>query len=106
MPSTYYTVTEQCLDIIMRFITENFDDNALNNAEQIDRHMFSKKNKAVQLKKERQGSTDFPYVCTYLLYDLEDSWTSQTAMYPLIIPVCGLSGDIHLDSSIPWCSPW
>ena len=69
MPLTHDIISEQCLDIIVRFITKDFDENPLNYAEQMDIHIVPKKNKNVQLKKDRQCSTDFPYACA--LYHLD-----------------------------------
>ena len=76
--TSHHIVTEQCLDIFMHLICKDLDDNPLNYAEQIDTLIVPNKNKNVQLKKERQGATDFLHVCA--LYHLEDSWNFWTRM--------------------------
>ena len=71
--TTHDTVSEEFLDIIMRFISKDFDHKPWNYAEQFDTHIAPKTNKAVQLKKERFNR--FAYACACAVYHVEDLWT-------------------------------
>ena len=68
--TTYDTVTKQFLDIMMSFISKDFDHKPWNYAEQFGTHIAPKKNDAVQLKKERINR--FAYACTCAVYHVED----------------------------------
>ena len=71
--TTHDTVTEQFLDIMMRFISKDFDHKPWNYAIQFGTHIAPKKNEAVQLKKERFNR--FAYACACAVYHVEDLWT-------------------------------
>ena len=75
--TTHDTVTKQFLDIMMHFISKDFDHKRWNYAEQFSTHIAPEKNEAVQLKKERFNR--LPMVVhaqctTWKIYGL--SWTS------------------------------
>ena len=70
---TYDTVTEQFLDIMMHFISKDFDHKPWNYAEPFGTHIAPKKNEAVQLKKERFNR--FAYSCACAVHHVEDLWT-------------------------------
>ena len=70
---THDTVTEEFLDIMMHFISKDFDHKPWNYAEQFGTHIAPKKNKSVQLKKERFNR--FAYACTCAVCHMEDLWT-------------------------------
>ena len=71
--TTHDTVTEQFLDVMMRFISKDFDHKPWNYAQQFGTHIAPKKNEAVQLKKERFNR--FAYACACAVYHVEDLWT-------------------------------
>ena len=68
--TTHDTVTKQFLDIMMCFISKDFDHKPLNYTEQFGTHIAPKKNEAVQLKKERLHR--FVYACACAVYYVED----------------------------------
>ena len=75
--TTHDTVTKQFLDIMMCFISKDFDHKPWNYAEQFGTHIAPKENEAVQLKKERFNR--FAYVCACAVYHVEDLWTLWTS---------------------------
>ena len=66
--TTHDTVTEQFLDIMMRFISKDFDHKPWNYAEQFGTYIAPKKNKAVQFKTERFNR--FALLAVYHVEDL------------------------------------
>ena len=71
--TTHDTVSQEFLDIIMRFISKDFDHKPWNYAELFATHIAPKTNEAVQLKKERFNR--FAYACACVVYHVEDLWT-------------------------------
>ena len=51
--SSHDTVLEQLIDVTMRLVSHDYDHKAWNYSDQFDRHIHPKKNRAVQLKKQR-----------------------------------------------------
>ena len=75
--TTHDTVTEQFLDIMMRFISKDFDHKPWNYAEQFGAYIAPKKNEAVQFKMERFNRFALlvhAQCTTWKIYRL--SWTS------------------------------
>ena len=70
--TTHDTVTKQFLDIMMCFISKDFDHKLWNYAEQFGTHIAPKKNEAVLLKKERINR--FAYACACAVYHVGDLW--------------------------------
>ena len=110
---THDTVTEWFLDIMMLFISKDFDHKPWNYAQQFDTHIAPKKNEAMQLKKERFNR--FAYACALRsvprgrsmdFLEQVQTCNKQSCMCSLSIPGCRLSGDIPLGSSNPRCSPY
>ena len=75
--TTHDTVTEQFLDLMIRFISKDFDHKPWNYAEQFGTHIAPKDNEAVQLKRERFNR--FAYACACAVYHVEDLWTLWTS---------------------------
>ena len=69
--TTHGTVTEQFLDIMMRFISKDFHHKPWNYSKQFAAHIAPKKNEAVQLRKERFNT--FVYACACAVYHIESS---------------------------------
>ena len=75
--TTHATVIEQFLDIMMYFISKDFDHKPWNYSKQFATHIAPKKNEALQLKKERFNK------CACAVYHVEDMWSFLDTYEPV-----------------------